>query len=368
MVEIMEEILISGYYGFKNSGDDALLLSIINDLKKYKKEVKIVVLSSNPVETSMIYGVKSINRMNFFTIISAMFRSKMLISGGGTLIQDGTSTKSLMYYLLIIRLAKKMGLKVMLYSNGVGPIRHRKNEKHTQKVLNTVDMITLRDEVSLDELKRIGVTKPQIHLTADPAFTLVPSDIETGKGILDKASADMSKKMMCISVRKWGGLGERFENTVARVVDYIAEKYNLFPVFLPMQPKLDYEISKRIASKVKAQSIVIERELTISDTLSVISNMDLCIGMRLHTLIYSASQAVPLIGLVYDPKVSGFMDYMHQDRYVNVNSMTYESLVELVDDTMKNYDTIKEDLYTNMIQLREKAELNAKYAIDLLER
>lgn len=364
----MEEILISGYYGFKNSGDDALLLSIINDLKKYKKEVKIVVLSSNPVETSMIYGVKSINRMNFFAIISAMFRSKMLISGGGTLIQDGTSTKSLLYYLLIISLAKKMGLKVMLYSNGVGPLRHKKNEKHTKRVLNKVDLITLRDEVSMNELKRIGVTEPKIYLTADPAFTLKPSSLETGQSILDKASADITKKMMCISVRRWASLGEEFENTVARAADYAAEKYSMFPVFLPMQPKVDYEISKRIAAKMKTQSAVIDRELTIEDTLSVIANMNLCIGMRLHTLIYSASQAVPLVGLVYDPKVSGFMDYMHQRRYVNVENMSYEQLVRLIDDTMENYDMIKDDLYSNMVQLREKAEENAKYAIDLLER
>lgn len=364
----MEEILISGYYGFKNSGDDALLLSIINDLKKYKKEVKIVVLSSNPVETSMIYGVKSINRMNFFAIISAMFRSKMLISGGGTLIQDGTSTKSLMYYLLIIRLAKKMGLKVMLYSNGVGPIKHRKNEKYTKKILNKVDMITLRDEASFNELERIGVTQPKIHLTADPAFTLVPSDIETGKGILDKASADITKKMMCISVRKWGGLGDDFERKIAKAADYAAEKYELFPVFLPMQPKTDYEISKRIAAKMKSQSAIIDRELTIADTLSVISNMSLCIGMRLHTLIYSASQAVPLIGLVYDPKVSGFMDYMHQDKYVDVNLLNYDKLTALIDEIMENYEIIRDDLYNNTVQLRQKAELNAKYAIDLLEK
>lgn len=364
----MEEILISGYYGFKNSGDDALLLSIINDLKKYKKEVKIVVLSSNPVETSMIYGVKSINRMNLFAIISAMFRSKMLISGGGTLIQDGTSTKSLMYYLLIIRLAKKMGLKVMLYSNGVGPLRREKNERYTKKVLNKVDLITLRDEVSLNELKRIGVTEPKIYLTADPAFTLKPSSLETGKNILDKASADINKKMMCISVRKWADLGEDFENTIARAVDYAAEKYGMFPVFLPMQPKVDYDISKRIASKLRSPSAVIDRELAIADTLSVIANMTMCIGMRLHTLIYSASQAVPLVGLVYDPKVSGFMDYMHQNKYVNVEDLSYEKLTALIDETMENYDIIKDDLYNNVVTLREKAEENAKYAIDLLER
>lgn len=364
----MEEILISGYYGFKNSGDDALLLSIINDLKKQQKELKITVLSSNPEETSMIYGVRSINRMNIFAILSSMRKAKMLISGGGTLIQDGTSSKSLWYYLFIIRLAKIMGLKVMLYSNGIGPIIKRFNEKRTKKVLNRVDLITLRDEASLKELERIGVTKPEIHLTADPAFMLKPSDEKTGLDILEKASADISGKLMCISIRDWKHLCDGFEDIVAQAVDYAAEKYGMFPVFLPMQPRVDYEISKRVAKKMKTRSAVIENELTIADTLSVISNMSLCIGMRLHTLIYAASQAVPLVGLVYDPKISGFMDYMHQSRYISVEEMTFDEIKSLIDDTMESYDSIKDDLSDNLIKLRQKAEENAQYAINLLDR
>ena len=102
-----KEILISGYYGFKNSGDDALLQAIINDLKQYKESPNIVVLSANPAETMEYYKVKSINRLNVLKIAKHMKKADMLISGGGTLIQDRTSTKSLWYYLTVIAMAKR---------------------------------------------------------------------------------------------------------------------------------------------------------------------------------------------------------------------------------------------------------------------
>ena len=95
----MNDILISGYYGFKNSGDDALLQAIVNDLKEYKSDVKLTVLSNSPEETERIYKIKAVSRLNPFSVIGAILKSKMLLSGGGTLIQDRTSTKSLIYYL-----------------------------------------------------------------------------------------------------------------------------------------------------------------------------------------------------------------------------------------------------------------------------
>lgn len=364
----MNEILISGYYGFKNSGDDALLLSIIRDLKKENKDISITVLSVNPEETERIYGVRSINRLNPFSIISAMKRAKMLISGGGTLIQDGTSTKSLLYYLFVISAAKLFGLKVMLYSNGIGPLARKSNVRLTQRVLNKVDLITLRDKASYDELERIGVNRPEIHLTADPAFTLTPSPKAVGSDLLRVSGADMSKKMLCVSVRGWQGTGDRFVKDIADAVDYAADKYGFFPVLLPMQPKKDYELSLRICHKMRSDAIVLDKECPTEDILSVMSNMDLCIGMRLHTLIYAASCAVPMIAISYDPKVSGFMEYMGVKSGADISDCGADRLKGIIDEVMADYDEIKSGLEKRRGELREKAAENAVYAAELLRK
>ena len=102
MIVTMKEILISGYYGFKNSGDDALLQAIINGLDERGYKDNITVLSAMPADTAKAYGVRAVNRINVFSIIKHMKKAALLISGGGTLLQDGTSTKSLVYYISII--------------------------------------------------------------------------------------------------------------------------------------------------------------------------------------------------------------------------------------------------------------------------
>ena len=128
--KIMKEILICGYYGFENSGDDALLKAVLTELNKNISEAKLVVLSKNPKETKKKYNINSIGRTNPLSLVYHLIKSRLMIFGGGTLIQDATSTKSLVYYLLLILLARIFNTKVMLYANGIGSISE-KNRKIT---------------------------------------------------------------------------------------------------------------------------------------------------------------------------------------------------------------------------------------------
>ena len=168
----MSDVIISGYHGFSNSGDEALLFAILSTLRKKKPDISFTVLSKIPSETARVYGVKSINRYNFFKIRKEMKEAKMLLFGGGSLLQDVTSSKSIKYYLAVIRLAQMCGIKTMLYANGIGPVIKRSDRRLASRILNKVDVITLRDDKSDIELKNLGVTKPEIIITADPAFTL----------------------------------------------------------------------------------------------------------------------------------------------------------------------------------------------------
>ncbi len=361
----MSDVVISGYYGFRNNGDDALLMSIINDLKTKKPDIDIVVLSKNPCETKRIYNVRAISRQNVIKVAKELITTKMLISGGGTLIQDGTSTKSLLYYLWIIRAALLLRKKVMLYANGIGPLNLKANRKRTKKVLSKVDIITLRDEASYDELLKIGVTKPHIEITADPAFRL-EYEQEVSDEVLKDNNIPSAKKLMLVSVRPWKTVGADFCDTIAKALDYAHKKYELYPVFLPMQQKTDEDITNKIRSAIAAESAVINADYNIKRLLCLFSNMSLCIGMRLHTLIYSAVECVPLIGLVYDPKVSGFLDYIGTDNYCNAEKISYEQLTAAIDRSMSDYENQRAELFKKREELRVKAEKNATLAIELL--
>ena len=123
----MSDILISGYYGFKNAGDELILKAMITDLRSYKPDVKITVLSAAPDETSNSYNVCAVNRWNIFSVVREIAKCKMLLSGSGGLFQDTTGILSLWYYLLIISTAKVFRKIVFVYAAGIGEIRYAFN-------------------------------------------------------------------------------------------------------------------------------------------------------------------------------------------------------------------------------------------------
>lgn len=356
----MKQILISGYYGFGNSGDDALLLSIIKDFERKGLKDKVVVLSCKPHETEREYGVKAVSRMNPFAVLLCLIKARLFISGGGTLIQDGTSTKSLLYYLSLIRLAKLFGKKVMLYANGIGPVRKESNRKLCTKVLNRVDAITVRDKKSLSELDALGVTLPEIRLTADPVFLLEKD--ESVEELLLKCGLD--NNIFCIAVRSPKSGAADFAEKIAFAADKASEKYGMKAVLLPLQ-SIDTEVSEEICRRMHSGGIVIREHLSPEQILSFVSRCRMCIGMRLHMLIYAAAMGVPIVGIVYDPKVSGFMEYTEQELYIDLEDLTGEKLFELTDRCMSDRKALSSSLAKVRKRLSALAKENMNTAMRL---
>lgn len=362
----MYDILISGYYGFENSGDDAILMAILDNLRHYKSDIKVIVLSKKPEETSRIYGVASADRFKLNEVIKAMKSSKVFLNGGGNLIQDDTSTRSLMYYLSTIWLAKKLGLKVMLYSNGIGPLDRRLNRVITSKIINKADVITLREDASLDEVKRLSVNKPEVLVTADPAFTLKPCTDEEALSILDKEGVSKATPLIGISARKWRG-HEVYTQKIAALTDYLYEKHNIKAVLIPMHYPHDTEINNEIAAMMKHKPFIINHKYNVPQTLGIIKNMDIILGMRLHALIYGATLQIPVIGLPYEPKVEDFLHYINQPSVGNVENLDYNNMIEVVEGVLSNRQHIKEQLAASKQAFVAKALHNAEIAVSLLE-
>ncbi|MBQ7986733.1 MAG: polysaccharide pyruvyl transferase CsaB [Clostridia bacterium] len=358
------KIVVSGYYGFNNSGDDALLAAIIENIRTISEKAEITVLSNSPKDTKSVYKTKAVHRYNVFSVLYEIATCDVLLSGGGTLIQDATSTKSLYYYLSIIKLAKLFRKKVMLYANGIGPLTSFKNIETTKNVLNEVDLITLRDENSQKELERIGVNRPEVHLTADPAFLI--SANEAGDDIMEHYGIPKDKELLCVSVRRSKNNPANFEQILADFCDYAYDKHGLFTVFLPMQQRVDYGIAASIKDKMKNKGVVIGTNYQASSMLSIISKMKICLGMRLHTLIYASSCNVPSIGIVYDPKVNGFLEYMGEENYINTEDLTKEKLCEYLDKVCAEYDSAKSHLKFNVRLMQNKANENTELLKGLL--
>ena len=166
----MYNILISGYYGFNNIGDESILRTVIDNLREKLPDVEITVLSQSPARTAEKYAVKAAQRMNLWDIFRSVWRCDMLLSGGGSLLQDATSSRSILYYLFILRLAQLLGKRTFIYSQGIGPINAPRNRRLTASVLRRADGIVVRDSKSRDLLLELGVPDLLIHVTADPVI------------------------------------------------------------------------------------------------------------------------------------------------------------------------------------------------------
>lgn len=360
------DFMISGYYGFNNSGDDTLLMAMINSMRACDQRLNIAVLSDNPSETAKKYNVTSIKRVNIFKILSAMKKTKVFISGGGSLIQDVTSTKSIIYYLMLMRLAKMKKLPVMVYANGVGPVDKKSNIKSTVREFNKADVITLREADSLEFLKKIGVTNENISVTADPTFTLDAASVEEVDTVFKRYSIPNDKKLIGVSLRGWMSARKYFEREIAISLDEICEKYDLFPVFIPMQYPSDMDFSKKILSTMETKGAVIDRQLDGAVIKGVLSRCTITLGMRLHSLIYSFGVGVPVIGLSYDPKVKGFLEYANCPYYVDVEKLNISDLGNMFEQCYNNIDDIKNNISKRLDEMKSLAEENVDIAMKLL--
>ncbi len=361
-----KSVIVSGYYGFNNSGDDAILKAIVKDFKKIDNKVRISALSNNPKNTEEVYGIKAFKRLNILEVLKGISSSDMLISGGGSLLQDVTSTRSILYYLSVINIAKMFHKPVIVYANGIGPINKKINRALTKKTLNKVDLITLRDYNSKTTLEEIGVQSKMV-VTSDPVFTLESSNKDRVNSIFKEEEIPTDKPLIGISVRNWKNTSN-IVDVVSKTIDYIDSSYDVNTILIPMHYPEDLEISLDIAKKSNSPNCyVIKNKYNVEDMMGIINRLELIIAMRLHSLIYAATQAVPMIGLVYDPKVDGLLEMLNIKEKCDVEKIELVELCSLIDKVWNNKKNIRSSLTEIKNELREKALDNVKMALEILK-
>ncbi len=362
------DAVISGYYGYKNSGDESLLYAMLQNLRGKQEDIRLLVLSKDPKATEKEYGVHAMNRYNLLKIRSALKASKLLIFGGGSLIQDVTSDKSLWYYLTVVKQAIKLKIPVMFYANGIGPVTKAANREKVRDLLNQVDIISLRDVNSYYEIKRMGVNLDKVKITADPALTIDGIDNDEARELLAAEGVPADKKLLGISVRSWKTCKPSYWNQLARGVEEICRRYDYIPVWIPLKHPDDIIMSREVAAKMNIKSYTLTRLYNAREIVGIVSACDLIIAMRLHSMIYASESGVPAIGLSYDPKVSGFVKYIGVNATLNIEDFSDEKLVSMVRSIALNREEIKDSLDSKVSELKEKAMENVDMAMELIGR
>ena len=363
----MYNILISGYYGFDNIGDESILRTLITSLREKIPDCSLTVLSHNPASTREKYGVEAVERMSPGAILRAVRQCDMLISGGGSLLQDVTSSKSIHYYLFIIRLAKLLGKKVFIYSQGIGPIDHAFNRRATARALKKADGIVGRDERSAKLLEQIGLPQERIVITADPVIRMKRPDRTVGREILARAGIKKDGRLTVGWAIREKNRDSTFVREITECIRWLRENYDAESVLIPFHYEEDREVCSVIAERTNGAAKCLSEKYLSEDMLSIIGNMDVLVGVRLHSMIYAAIMGVPIIGVSYDPKCTAFLNSVGLDSLSTRETFSAEAFKA---EFARVLETGKEQtaaVAENMRRLQKELDTNEEMIRDIME-
>ncbi len=352
-------VLISGYYGFNNIGDELILETLIESLKE--RGFQITVLSNQPQKTQERFKVKSLHRLNYPDIIDELRQGHLFISGGGGLFQDATGPGSALYYGSLVHMAKFFEVPTFFWGQGMGPLTSPVSRKITASSLEHCRGITLRDEASADLAEQLlaerGIRyRPEV--TADPVWALkVPNRTSVRK--------KYKTWNIGISLRPWKELTPARIQGFARFFKSLTEgserpvKFFLFP----FQPQADNIPLQQFEAVLKQESFKdIHKEIEWVQSDEVVKGINKChvlFGMRYHCLLLAILARVPVYGLIYDPKVQQLLDRFELEgaRISEMESLDEESIRTYFND----YPEI------NLRELRKRALVNSVRLLEVFQ-
>lgn len=292
----MRKILVSGYIGFNNFGDEAIFYALSSRFKSLGYEVSA--LCTNCDEVQKKYQVKTYHLKKPLEILKAISTCEILISGGGSLLQNKTSNFSLFYYLFIILLAKLLGKKVIIFAQGIEPILGKFPEFITKTILKLVDFITVRDENSKRLLKS---WKIESTLVSDPAYSLVQN-----------RQIHNFKNDLIVQLRKFKGMDEKL---IKNLAFSIAKKYTGKVSVFSFQDELDEKICFDFIEELKKYNINANyiSNKSVEETIQIINEAQFIISTRLHGLIIATPLKTKAFALCYDEKIKTLVNELNLD-------------------------------------------------------
>jgi polysaccharide pyruvyl transferase CsaB len=340
------KILVSGYYGFGNAGDELILESIISELSFKRKDIELTVLSSKPKETSDVHKLRAVDRWNFIKVFYEILRCKVLISGGGGLFQDNTGNIGLYYYLLIILLAKIFGKKVYVYGAGVNNLK-RINRIITTRIFKHVDGISVRESDSFSLLTKWGLPGEKIKITADP---VILKEVAAGK--YNKSETNVVFILQPPLKGVWNS--ELF----AKLADAIYQRLKANLIFIPFYPEKDAGFSKSVMKSMKSKSTFVHWK-HFDDIYNILGKADLVISQRLHGLILALLYGIPIIGISEDDKIDRFMKELGQKNITAITDENYYLVLAVVFDMWEWRDDFKKNAKKILPDFKLRAKKNS---------
>ena len=359
---------ITGSYGGFNLGDEAILQSIIRQLRE-SLPVDIVVFSRDADDTRVRHQVEAVTARELSRRDAlAMVRDlDLLIFGGGGILYDGDADM----YLREVLLANEVRTPVMVYAVGVGPLVDVRLRARVRDALEHAAIITVRDRHSRQLFEEIGL-EHDVLLTADPALLLEPEAL-TADELVRAEGIDPGARLIGFSVREPGPAApdlevEHYHRLVASAADFVIDRLDAEVLFVPLERRsFDVQHSHAVVGRMAhaQRATVLKRNYSSGQVVSLMQRLTFAVGMRLHFLIFSAIAGVPFMALPYATKVTGFLEELRL-RTPALGNVSPGQLIANIDRTWDEREDVRNRVQLALPELQRRARLNNELAIGLL--
>ncbi len=384
-----DRVLIGGYYGHGNLGDEAILHAMLEALRDARPRVSAVVASGNPDATRRDHDVDAVPERDVPALIDAARSADLIVAGGGGLFQDYWGVPSetflsrghwgLPFFNAFPALAEMFAKPFQLYAVGVGPLHTEEGRRQTRLAFERADAASVRDTASLQLLREIGACTGRIEQAADPAFLIDPAPADEAETLLQ--SLGIRRRPPClvaVALRQWDvGVEERaWLEAAAAGLDRLIEQERAIIVCIPFQTadvdRLtdDLAIAGRLRAALRhPDAAVLCREpLDVQQVSALFAASDLVLAMRAHAVILAAAAGTPPVALAYDPKVSAIMEDLGLDAYVlDLTNLTSAALFDRLHLAFRHHDELRGRVAAAAARMRGAARLSTQAAVRLLQ-
>ncbi len=368
-------ITLTGYYGFGNAGDDAILQSVVSSVRSLDPACHITVITYPYADLEAVQAladVEAVDGADLTGMDQAVQQADVVIVGGGGLIQDYLASDpnarfspdqhNLGFWTTVAALARGRGVPVMTWSIGIGPLTTAEGREEARLFFSCVDLVTVRDEASADLARGLGVESPQV--AADPAFLLSPASVDPIAAQAEIEDLPTSGAVrIVVSVRHWGD--DYWIEALAAGLDQLVESRDADVIFVPFQQSgrglaNDALMSTKVAARMRNRSrrAVLGTDSGPAQKLAALASADLVIGMRLHSVIFASIASVPAVALAYDPKVEIAMERLGlASRCLAIEGLSGDAIVSAAADAhaahISTVESLQEAAMVPVAALRE---------------
>jgi polysaccharide pyruvyl transferase CsaB len=382
-----ERVLLCGYFGFANAGDEAILGAMLAALRERIPAVDVTVLSGDPAGTRRLHGSRAIHWIDVPAIIEAARAADLLVLGGGGLFHDywgvtpsGALTHTqtgIAYWASLPLLASLAGKPCQIWGVGVGPLLTENGRALTRTAFDLAARASVRDEASRELLADLGISSQNVALTADPAWTLPPADVRLGQRLLKLHRVPPAGTLLGVAVRPWAqdaGEDTWYAGLAAQLDTFLDGAADRRVLFVPFQRLAGTEVDDRAAServrlqmRQHARTDLLDAELQVQDVHALLATCDVVLAMRLHAAILSASAGIPIVAISYDAKVRSAMEALGAAEWiVALDAAGIGAISSLLERAVLQHHALAAGLVSGAQSFRTLANADADAAVDLL--